>query len=361
MQLDNNPFANVGNYNNVSFAPEEEVKAPEIVEETKVEEEGDPEKVEKEIEDVLDKPVSFADEETAKVEEETKAALTADEDEIDWTNLAKQNIKAGVWKDYKDSDTIVLDKEAFLELWELQEGEKKTQIKESVFADLDADDKELIEFKKNGGNIDLWYQARQRQLVIQNLDITTDQGKQNAIYTYYKNYVGWSDEKIQKHISKLVKDLEIDEEAQDAYEKLEAVTKTEREQLLKQQSEAAKQKETQIKEYKNTLKTALKEYGIEGSKASKVIESFTQIDPESNLTPLDKAYISAKVDPKRAIQLYKYLEDSDKFIQEAAQKLKEATKKETFFELKNAKKQDTNILDPIKTNTKKQVSPFTLD
>lgn len=361
----NNPFADVGSYELV-FAKEEET--PEQKQEQPKEEGKEPIKTadeEVEIEDVLD-PIKFGDEDTAKnkqvtkAEQETKQALEEGEDDLDYTAIAKQNVKLGIWEDYEGSDdpNFELDKETFKQLADLQEKTKKEAIKNSVFESLDADEKEFLEFKKNGGNLDLYYQARQRQQAVNNnLDISTDQGKQNAIFTYYKHLVGWSDEKIYKHIEAKIKSLEIDEEAEFTYEKVKEKVDNDKKELVQKQQQAAEARKQQIKEYQGSLRNELKAANYDTNKIKSVVDAFTSFD-ESNLSPIDKTYVSFKGDAKKAVMLYEFMSDPDAFIQKYAKKEAKETEKKIFLQLKNATKPQDNTTTKEITLKNKSTSPF---
>jgi len=312
---------------------------------------------EKEVEDILDQVLTISDEEVEEAAKETKAALSGDEDDFDYTAIAKQNVKLGIWSDYEDSDNLELTKETFTQLLELQENSKKTEIEKSILDAQLPEEKEYFEFKKNGGNLDSYYKARQRQQNVQNLDINTDTGKQNAVYTYYKNVVGWDEARILKHIEKSIKDLDIDEEAQYAYDKISEMVNKEKEDLLAAQKEFALNREKQINEYKGTLREKMKSSNFDSNKIKTAIDSFTKYD-ETGLAPIDKTFIAFKSDPEKAVELWKYLTDPDKYIQEATKKSKEKESEKIFLSLKDAKKSDTTSNKPI-TLTKKNTSPFT--
>jgi hypothetical protein len=366
-----NPFADNNAFKNLSFADPEETEVKVVKEEAKVEdkptsktenevpkEEGDG-KVE--IEDILDKPLVFANEEEVETKKEAKkkteqALFDADED-FDYTALARQNIKAGIWEEYEDSETLVLDKEMFKQLVELQESTKKDKIKNTIFEGLDSDEKEFLEFKRNGGDIDQYYISRSRKQAVQTLDISTDNGKVSAIYTYYKNIVGWDDDKIKKHISTVAKDLTIDEEAQYAKDKLEKLVVEENNNLVESQRKAAEAQKEQLNAYKGSLKEVMKQYGFDNNKIKTVTESFLNRDSESGLSPIDQTYLSYKGDPKKAIDLYNFLTDQDKFVADAAKKLVDGKTKDTFLKLKTTQKEST---DPSKIeHSKKRIQLFT--
>ena len=60
-----------------------------------------------------------------------------------------------------------------------------------------------------GGDLDTYYQSMTKVNRVNNLDLDSEQGKLSAIYTYYKNFVGWDDNKINKYLGKLdANDLE---------------------------------------------------------------------------------------------------------------------------------------------------------
>jgi hypothetical protein len=360
-----NPFANNDAFK-LTFAEPEETETEVNQEEAKKvdnkatpkpekevpKEEGDG-KVE--IEDILDKELVFANED--EVSKKIAKVLADEDDDFDYTALAKQNIKAGIWEDYQDSDTLVLDKETFKELVELQENSKKDKVKNSIFEGLDSDEKEFLEFKKNGGDIDQYFISRSRKQAVQTLDITTDNGKVSAVYTYYKNIVGWDDDKIKRHIATATKDLTIDEEAQYAKDKLEKLVTEENNRLVESQIKVAEAHKEQLNAYKGSLRETMKQYGFDNNKIKTVTESFINQDSESGLTPIDKTYLAYKSDPKKAIDLYNFLTDPDKFVADAAKKLVDGKTKETFLQLKSTKK-DTTDSQKIE-HSKKRIQLFT--
>lgn len=338
------PFANSDAFQ-MKFAPEDEEE--EVVEVVKQEEEEKPKdptkKGDREIEDVLDVDVAALnfvndDGEDLSPEELAQKVIEEEDEDFDYTALAKKNVKAGIWEDYKDSDTLELDKETFKQLVKLQEDNKKKQIKDAFLDAQDPDEKEYFEYKKNGGNIDLYLQARQRSKAVDSIDITTDQGKLNAVHTYYKHIVGWDDAKIEKHIQKAVESLEIDDEADYAKGKLDKMVADEKQKLIEDQKAAAKVREEQFNAYKTSLKDVMKEKGLDTTKIKKITESFVNQDKTNGLTEIDKTFIAHKSDPKLAIDLYNYLTDPDKFIAEASKKLADRETKKTFLELKQANK-----------------------
>ena len=183
-----------------------------------------------EIEDILDKPVAFEDatEETStKKEEQAKdaisEALSTSDSDFDYEHVAAKLIESGFWEDFEGRESTEINKEVFEQLSKQQDKWKKENLATTLFSSLDPVEKEFLAFKQQGGDLHTYYQSRTQVDRINNLNLDSDQGKLNSIYTYYKNFVGWDDAKIQKHLSRISGSPEdLEEEAMSSYEKIPA-------------------------------------------------------------------------------------------------------------------------------------------
>lgn len=302
-------------------------------EETPAKEEADvEERKEIEIEDILDKPVEF-DEDSEKSQQTVEEALETNDAFFDYQATAEKLIKDGFWEDFEGREDLDIDAETFKQLSSQQDKWKKENLKGAIFSTLDPAEQEYLEYKKMGGDLDSYYQSRSKLNRAENLNIETQEGKVSAIYTYYKNFVGWDDNKIQKFISKL-DNSDLQEEAESSIGKVQEHLRGKHQQMLQRQQEAKKQREEAISSYKKNVRTVLKEQKIADTQARQIVKSLTEVNKDTGFTDIDKAYVAFRNDPQRSVLLYQFLTDPQSFIENVSQQKQQEERKKLFFELK---------------------------
>lgn len=328
----------------------EEVKKEEVKVEKKkedVESKEDKEKVKEEkVEEVVDEKniIDFGDddEEEKKVEKKETEKVKKEEDEIDYQALAEALVSSGQWKEFEiEGEDKKIDKETFENLLKEQTSLKETEAKEKVLSVLSNDEKEFLEFKKKGGDLESFVKTFDFKQKAENLDITTDQGKKGVIYSYYKNMIGWKDERIQKHLATIEKDLELDEEAEMAKSKIEEYGKNKHEEVKNQTAEAARLRKEAEDKYKEDVKSNLKEKGLDTKKSNIIIRDFTDRD-EKGFTEVDKKYLELRNNPEKIDFLWSFLMDTDKFLEKISQKKVNEKELESFKKIKFNKKTKQN-------------------
>lgn len=318
-----------------------------------------------EIEDILDKPVAFDDEEpsqaeTTEAKEAIKEALSSDDANFDYDYVSKKLIEAGFWEDFEGREETEITKEVFEQLSKQQDKWKKENLATTLFSSLDPAEKEFLAFKKQGGDLHTYYQSRTQVDRINNLDIDSEQGKLNSIYTYYKNFVGWNDAKIQKHLARISETPEdLEEEAMSSYEKIQQHTKQQHQQLIEQQQQVAEQRQQAVNDYKKTVRETLKTKNFNQNQIKSVVSGLTKLD-ENGFAEVDKAFLQFRNNPERAIELYRFLTDYQGYIEDVTRTRENETKKRVFMDIKKAKKTEDEKRDfSFKpTRDRKTKNPF---
>ena len=329
---------------------------------TELEEEGEEaaqETKEIEIEDILDKPVAFDDEDSKESKKKVDEALSTNDAFFDYQAVAEQLISTGFWEDFEGREELDIDKDAFEQLSKQQNEWKKQNIGSSFYNSLHPAEREYLEFKRMGGDLDTYYQSMTRVNRVNNINLDSEQGKLSAIYTYYKNFVGWDDNKINKYVSKLdANDLE--EEAGTAASHVQAHVQKEHEQMMQRQKQAAEQRDKAISNYKKNVRGILKNQKVNDRQAREVVKSLTDVNPKTGFTAVDEAYVAFRNDPQRSVLLYKFLSDPESFINEVSSDKQQEERKKLFFELKkkgsSTEKKDFSFKP---TRDKQTRNPFT--
>ena len=225
--------------------------------ETGREEEGEVETKEIEIEDILDKPVAFDDGQAQESKKKVDEALSTNDAFFDYQSAAEQLISTGFWEDFEGRDGLDIDKDVFEQLSKQQDEWKKQNIGSSIYNSLDPAEREYLDFKRMGGDLDTYYQSKTKVERVNNLDLDSEQGKLSAIYTYYKNFVGWDDAKINKFIGKLDSN-DLEEEAGTAAVHVQAHVQQQHMQMMQQQQKLAEKRNNAISNYKKNVRGVLK-------------------------------------------------------------------------------------------------------
>tara|TARA_S200002703_G_scaffold8860_1_gene8830 strand:+ start:13668 stop:14849 length:1182 start_codon:yes stop_codon:yes gene_type:complete len=327
--------------------------------ETEGEEEKEVETKEIEIEDILDKPVAFDDGQAQESKKKVDEALSTNDAFFDYQSAAEQLISTGFWEDFEGRDGLEIDKDTFEQLSKQQDEWKKQNIGSSIYNSLDPAEREYLDFKRMGGDLDTYYQSKTKVERVNNLDLDSEQGKLSAIYTYYKNFVGWNDDKINKYIGKLDSN-DLEEEAGTAAAHVQAHVQKQHAQMMQQQQILAEKRNNAISNYKKNVRSVLKNQQVNDRQARQVVKSLTNIDPKTGFTAVDEAYLSFRNDPERSVLLYRFLSDPESFINEVSSDKQQEERKKLFFELKKKGKTNEKKDFSFKPTRDKQTrNPFT--
>ena len=117
-----------------------------------------------------------------------------------------------------------------------------------------ADDRiqQLDEYVKNGGRFEDFYRRQQEAITLDNIDLE-DENNQKAVVRELMQRSGYTDEQINKKISRYEDSDMLYEESEDALDRLKQIRQAEVEQAKQQQEEQARQQEEQSRAFFNTV------------------------------------------------------------------------------------------------------------
>ena len=110
----------------------------------------------------------------------------------------------------------------------------------------------LDEYVRNGGKFEDYYRKQQETLTLDNIDLE-DETNQKAVLREFMQRAGYSDEQINKKITRYEDSDVLYDEAEDALDRLKQIRQQEVEEAARQQEEAAKQQEEQSKAFFDTV------------------------------------------------------------------------------------------------------------
>lgn len=115
----------------------------------------------------------------------------------------------------------------------------------------------LDEYVKNGGKFEDFYSRQQEALTLDNIDLE-DENNQKAVVREFMQRAGYTDEQINKKITRYEDSDVLYDEAEDALGRLKEIRQQEVEDATRQQEEFAKQQEQQSREFYNTVTNDIK-------------------------------------------------------------------------------------------------------
>ena len=112
--------------------------------------------------------------------------------------------------------------------------------------------RQLDEYVKNGGNFEDFYHTQQQNVSYDNMDME-DESNQKAVIREYLRYQGLDDEKINRKIERYEDGDLLEEEAQDAMERMQAINEQRLQAEQLRQQELRQAQEEQAREFMNNL------------------------------------------------------------------------------------------------------------
>lgn len=318
------------------------VETPEKKEEAKTEIEVEPVN---DTEDLFGE--NLKEEEKSKEDKVEKIEKEVDKEteSVDYLKRTRELIAQGIWEDIEGiEDLEELTEEDYEELKTQQKEFQAEQIKEKVLSELDEDEKEFLEYKKAGGNLEKYTLSLFNKRKASQLDITTVQGKKEALFEELTTLQGLSKEEALEDIAVFEKAGKLEEKAEKAFERIQKVTKENHTKLVQEQKQREQEVEQRRTKFIEDTKNSLKENGLDTKKVNQVLKNVSQLD-ENGYTEIDKAFLSVRNDPKKIKALHDFLLDYDNFEKSISQKKVNDDKLTTVKKLKFRKRKDTDVVE----------------
>lgn len=265
-------------------------------------------------------------------------------------------ISSGQWADFEGREDLEMTQEVYADLAARQNQHAAYEIVNELVDSTGDYGKAIISHIKKGGNPDEIIDLFKEQKAIQQIDTSTETGKQTLIEKYYKEVLNWKPEKVEKLVKRLITDDEIESEFTDVKE---AYDQHNQEKLADVQQEAVakeeKNKERQTK-FVTDIKTALQEDTTLSDKDRRLISSSIldfrhKLDNGQVVNDFYIKFAEMQADPKKYIDMVKYVLDPTAYKQKIS--VKEATKEaiKTFQFIKGNSTIGKVASNPVSKNT----------
>lgn len=290
----------------------------------------------KEVEDVkLAAKAKGKNKEEKPEEDNTTPEVTTDEVKTVLKNTVDYLIDKGFWGDFDGREDLEITEEVYAELVQKQDEFRVNSLFSELLDSTGDYGKAIISHIKSGGNPDEIIDLFKEQKQLEQIDTTTDDGKQTVIEKYYKDTLGWKKEKVDKLVQRLIKDDEIGTEFTDVKEAYDKHYKDE----LAATQETAKQAELQVKQrhtaFINSIQTALKSDETltprdKALVASSILDFKHTLPNGKKVNDFYIKFAEMQADPKEYIELAKFVLDKEKFKQELTKKVETKVASTTF-------------------------------
>lgn len=205
-----------------------------------------------EIPDDIENNVSNQEQQTTTEEEHTDDDEPSDGDvvEAQQVGLLFDAIGQSLGWNMADID----EKDRPLTIEDLTNYFAETVRQNSVPEYADSRIEQLDQYVRNGGKFEDFYRVQQEGLNLESVDLE-DENNQKQVVRELLQYQGYSDDQINKRLSRFEDADMLYEESEDALERLKAIRKVEAEEAARQQEEYAKQQYEQSQRFFNDVKT----------------------------------------------------------------------------------------------------------
>lgn len=222
-------------------------------------------------------------------EEEEEEEAGGDEDEEEQIkNFLKARadylVKKGEWADWDGRDKTEWTEEAFAEMELQQRQHTREKLRDELLGSFGRYGKQIAEFAENGGDEDELIDIFRQEQEVQSLSIETEADQREVVFLYETQFNSKKPERARKYIDNLVADKELADEAKEAKEKMEHYWANERETLIADQAEAAKEAKKRQKESFEKFSTEVTKFVTD----SKEIPDAEKQDIIKVLTKFDK-------------------------------------------------------------------------
>lgn len=195
----------------------------------------------------------------------------------------------------------------------------------------------VIKFLENGGDYSTFAELIKEQSVIQNLDITSDNGQKAVVKKYYVEVLEWSEAKIDRHIDRLYNDGELEEEAVELKSKFDKYFAEEQDVLIQQQEAKQQRQEKALGQRKNTFGQALQDTGFVQRDISSMVDYvFTdayQLPNGTKIPRIDYDILMMQKNPKELADLVQFITDKDGYLKKKATEINNVKVDKKFKEI----------------------------
>lgn len=303
---------------------------PEVKTDTK-----EPEKKEDEISKTQEE--IDADIENASDEDSVKTETNSTSTEDLFKNKALGLIERGIWQEFEGMDDFEWTEENYGKLAEIQaewKAEEKYNEKVGMVGDIG---KTILEHIEAGGNPEEIIELFKVSKKVEGFDTSTNEGREQVLKEYYTKVLNWNESKADKHIKLLIDSGEenFKEESEDAKAAILDGIKDQIEQTKKLEEQRKLDQARQAQAWENNMIKTIKERTDltekEKQEVHKSLLVYNQKLPDGRVVNnFMVEFMKMQADPKKYIDLVRFVTNSEKFISTIEKKVETNVSKKTW-------------------------------
>jgi hypothetical protein len=284
--------------------------------------------------------------EEVETEEETEVATEKTDDKDPKTADASVNVvlkntidylvDSGFWQDFEGREDLEITEEIYADLAARQSQAAAYEIVNELIDSTGDYGRAIIGHIKNGGNPDDVLDIFKEQKEVQQIDTSTNEGKQAKIEKYYKEVLHWKPEKVNKHIKRTIEDDELDTEFEEVNTMYEEHYQSRLEEI-NQETEKQKQQELVRKErFKTSIRSAIQSNSEFTEREKRVIENSIldfrhKLDNGQRVNDFYLKFAELQSNPETYIDLVNYvMNGKDSIVSKIKKQEETAANKKVF-------------------------------
>lgn len=290
---------------------------------------------------VVEEVVKEEEKETEEVVEEATEAEEVENPEMGdvLSNTVGYLIQNGIWQDFEGREELEITPEVYADLALKQNQNAAYQIVDELINSTGEYGKAIINYIQGGGNPDEIVDLFKEQKEVESIDTSSDDGKQLKIETYYSEVLGWSKERVNRTVKRLLENDEITtefEEIESLYDKHYQEKLQEKNQKI---AENKRKEDERQKAFVNNIQTALQNNQEISERDKKIIASSIldfkhTLDNGQKVNDFYLKFAEMQQDPSKYIELVHFVMNPELYKKNIEVKEKSKSAKEAFTFIK---------------------------
>lgn len=311
-------------------------------------------KAEDKVEDVEEDDEEDEEDKKSDLKEKDKKKSAKKEEDVEPSEEEKQSIKEalkntvnylvekGMWLDFEGREDLEIDDETYAELAVKQDEARVSKMFSELVDSTGPYGKAIIGFIKQGGDpeavIDIFKESKQ----IENLDTSGEEGQKQLVSKYYKEVLKWKPERIQKHISTLVTNEELESETENIKDLYDEYHKEELKQIAEEQRAFQEKQKEREEKFRDNIVSAIKERKDLSDKERRSLEKsilqYSHKLPDGNeVSDFYVKFSQLQSDPKEYIDLVRFVMNKEEYIKKLKTEINNKVTDKTFNFVKGNK------------------------
>lgn len=277
------------------------------------------------------------------------------------TNTVNYLVDKGLWVDFEGREDLEITQEVWAELSAKQAQFTASQMFNELLDQSGDYGKAIIEHVSRGGDPNEIIDIFKEQKSVQSIDTSTEEGKTLKIETYYKDVLGWKDSRVQKHLSRLIENDEVDEEFETVEESYNKYYNDKVQAAQEKTQEEERKRIEQQKAFVNSIKEVLDSDSSlsipeKNIIASSILDLKHKLPNGQKVNDFYLKFAELQSNPKDYVELVQFIMDKEGYLGKIRKRESTKANKEAFNFIKGnravAKSTSQNVA--IDTNSSKQ-------